>query len=63
MANRVRAAGNVDAQVRRAFARAYGRPPTKEDLRRSRSVLESEGVTLELFCHALLSSNEFLYVD
>ena len=62
-AKRVRAAGDVDAQIVRAFARAYCRPPTEEELRRSRSFLEGEGVTLDLLCHALLSSNEFLYVD
>ena len=63
MASRVRAAGDVNAQIKQAFARAYGRPPSEEELQRSRSFLEDEGVTLELFCHALLSSNEFLYVD
>ena len=62
-AKQVRAAGDVDAQIVRVFARAYCRPPTEEELRRSRSFLEGEGVTLDLLCHALLSSNEFLYVD
>ena len=57
------AGGDVDAQIKRAFVRAYCRPPTEEEVRRSRSFLASEGVTLELFCHALLSSNEFLYVN
>jgi hypothetical protein len=62
-AAQVRDAGDRDTQIRRAFARAYGRPITGEELRESRVFLESEGATLELFCHALLSSNEFLYVD
>ena len=62
-AAQVRNAGDRDAQIRRAFARAYGRLVTEEELRKSRVFLESEGATLELFCHALLSSNEFLYVD
>lgn len=63
MASRVRKAGNLDAQIKRAYARAFGRTPSEEEVQRSRIFLETEGVTLELFCHALLSSNEFLYVD
>ncbi len=62
-AAQVRDAGNRDSQIRRAFSQAYGRPATEEELRKSQVFLESEGATLELFCHALLSSNEFLYVD
>ena len=63
MAGKVGQEGELDAQITNAFARAYSRPPTAEEHQRSRSFLETEGVTLELFCHALLSSNEFLYVD
>lgn len=63
MASRVRQAGDLKAQVKSAFGRAYGRPPTEEEMQRSRTFLDTDGVTLELFCHALLSSNEFLYVD
>ena len=63
MAERVRKAGDVRAQIKQAFARAYSRMPSKNEIQRSQSFLETEGVTLELFCHALLSSNEFLYVD
>ncbi len=62
-AAQIRDTGDRDAQIRRAFTRAYGRPVTEEELRKSRDFLESDGATLELFCHALLSSNEFLYVD
>ena len=62
-AAQIRDTGNQDAQIKRAFARAYGRPVNEEEMRRSQVFLESEGATLELFCHALLSSNEFLYVD
>ena len=62
-AAQVRNKGDRDAQIRQAFTRAYGRPVTGEERQNSKAFLESEGATLELFCHALLSSNEFLYVD
>ena len=63
MAERVRKAGDLHAQIKQAFARAYSRPPSESEIQKSQSFLETEGVTLELFCHTLLSSNEFLYVD
>ncbi len=58
-----RLAGESSAeQVAHAFMLAYGRPARSVEIKRSIAFL-SEGATLEQLCHALLSSNEMLYVD
>ncbi|MBA4187793.1 MAG: hypothetical protein C0467_07215 [Planctomycetaceae bacterium] len=50
-----------DAQLRRIFALAYGRPPTAEELSTAEKVVRTHG--LRALCRAVLNSNEFLYVD
>ena len=78
-ARRVMPADGKDAPagVRAAFRLAYGRPPAEAELAEARSFLRQQVgvaagkvVTPEArltawtdFCHALLNSNEFLYVD
>jgi mono/diheme cytochrome c family protein len=55
------AGGAISAQVRRAFALAYQREPAPEELAASEAVVRKHG--LAILCRAILSSNEFLYVD
>jgi hypothetical protein len=57
MAERVRPAGNDEAQMRKAFEIVYERDPSAEELALSREV------PLESLCWALLSSNEFLFLN
>jgi hypothetical protein len=65
-------AGNDrEAQIRLAFQLAYGRPATASELEQSLEFLnqqaarnaEAASAVLTDFCHVLLNSNEFLYVD
>ena len=88
LAERVKSAGNEEAQVKKAFEIVYQRVPTPEELQASVEFIRqppqappSESATptvaddekeaakklpdspLRSFCWALLSSNEFLYVD
>ncbi len=53
--------------VRAAFRLAYGRPPTEAEAAEARSFLRQHSADRPAawtdFCHALLNSNEFLYVD
>jgi mono/diheme cytochrome c family protein len=51
---------DVAKQVRRAFALAFNREPTEEELNVSSAFVDKEGLTL--FCRALLNANEFVYV-
>ena len=59
------------ALVRRAWQLVYSRAPTQTELEQGEAILKRasalEGSTLhnavELFCHALFSSNEFLYIE
>jgi hypothetical protein len=51
---------NPEAQVRRAFALAYQRAPTGDELRVSTQFVRNQG--LKFFCRAILNSNEFVYV-
>ena len=61
-AERLRAEGqNADAQVRRAYALAFGRPPEKAELDAAKALIAKRG--LSPFCRALLNANEFVYVD
>ncbi len=57
LAERVRPAGNDEAQVRKAFEIVYQREPAAEELAVSREV------PIESLCWALLSSNEFLFLN
>lgn len=50
----------VRRQVRRAFELAYQREPEPDELGRSTDLVLTHG--LEVFCRALLNSNEFVYV-
>ena len=71
-AKRVVPAGDDDAAgVRAAFRLAYGRPPTEAEAAEARSFLRQQAgvagsdrlAAWTDFCHALLNSNEFLYLD
>ena len=50
----------VEAQVARAFALAFQRPPTETELNVACDLIKSEG--LSVFCRALLNANEFVYI-
>jgi hypothetical protein len=57
-----REAGNdVGKQIARAYALAYGRPATADEIARLRPIVERHGLTV--FCRAIFNSNEFVYVD
>jgi hypothetical protein len=51
---------DVAKQVRRAFALAFEREPSEDELSVSTKFVQAEG--LPLFCRALLNANEFVYV-
>jgi hypothetical protein len=71
MADRVKDAGNDEAQIRKAFLIAYQRDPSADELalmtqflrRDPGSKPDSEKSRLQYVCWALLSSNEFLFSD
>ena len=48
-------------QIVRAYALAYGRPPTKDEIKTALPVVRTHG--LSVLCRAIFNSNEFLYVD
>jgi hypothetical protein len=52
---------DVDAQVRRAYLLALGRPPDGDELARDRAVVQRHGLTV--LARALFNSSEFLFVD
>jgi hypothetical protein len=59
---------NVADLVQRAYIEALGRVPTSEESRAAESFIERmqqlrSKLPVVDFCHALLNSNEFLYVD
>jgi hypothetical protein len=58
---RAEAGGDVDAQVRRAYLLAYGRPPSGEEADLARRAVKKHG--LAVLARAIFNSNEFLYVD
>jgi hypothetical protein len=59
------------SRLARAFLLAYGRPPASDEIALMREqtgvtenpAAEADGTDWRMLCHALLSSNEFLYVD
>jgi hypothetical protein len=58
----VREAGDTVAdQVSRAFALAYSRPPSGEEVSASAALIEAHG--LRAFCRAVLNSNEFVSLE
>jgi hypothetical protein len=59
-------AGNDDAaRIRRLYALAFGRPPTGSELDLGLQLLTpaAKSLALERYCHLILCSNEFVYVD
>jgi hypothetical protein len=55
------AGDEVASQIRRAFQLAYQREPAAEEQSAGEAIVREHG--LAILCRALLSSNEFLYVD
>ncbi len=57
----------LDERITTAYTLAYGRPPTGDEARFATEFLQSSAAdeqdSLVDFCHVLLNSNEFLYVD
>jgi mono/diheme cytochrome c family protein len=51
---------DIAKQVRRAFALAFEREPSEDELSVSTKFVQADG--LPLFCRALLNANEFVYV-
>ena len=58
---RAEAGDDREAQLRRVFALAFGRPPTAEELAAAGRVADAHG--LRAACRAVFNANEFLYVD
>ena len=66
-----RDAGDVAAEIRRAYALALVRDPTDDEVARGVALVDrledADGVgpgrALELFCLMLLNTNEFVYLD
>ncbi|MDZ4286998.1 MAG: DUF1553 domain-containing protein [Prosthecobacter sp.] len=56
-----REAGNVEAQARRAFFLAAGRPPDKDEQSEMTAYLRANG--LPNLCRLLMNLNEFVFVD
>lgn len=55
------AGSGIAAQVRHAYALAFSRHPTAEELSLATDFIRTSG--LFAFCRSLLNSNEFVYVD
>ena len=51
----------AQAQVKRAFVLAFGRPPSVEEARLATDLVKHQG--LFALCRSLFNSNEFVYVD
>jgi hypothetical protein len=51
---------DLQAQVRRAFQLAFGRPPGETEMTASVELIRQQG--LWIFCRTLLNANEFMYV-
>jgi len=62
-ATRLEAESGADCreQIRRGFVLAFGRPPDEEETRVAEAFVQDHG--LVLFCRALYSANEFLYLN
>ena len=52
---------DIASQIALAYELAYGRPPTAQELKAARLVVDSHG--LPTLARAIFNSNEFLYVD
>ena len=55
------ARGDIDAQVRRAYALAFSRAPAEHEIAFGRRFIDAHG--LAEFCLVLFNLNEFLFVD
>jgi hypothetical protein len=55
------AANDVEAQVRRAFELAFGRPPETEEAAAATNLARQHG--LESVCRAILNASELVYVN
>jgi hypothetical protein len=55
--------GDVRSQIAFAYRCAWGRAATDDEICLGLTYLRQPGVALGDFCHALLNTNEFLYVD
>lgn len=53
--------GDLRSRLNRLYLRVLGRPVRDEDVTRAEAYLKNN--PLERFCHALLCSNEFVYLD
>jgi hypothetical protein len=51
----------VNEQIMRAYALAYGRQPSSEELAWNTAFVKAYG--LPALCRVIFNSNEFLYVD
>ncbi|MEX2580531.1 MAG: DUF1549 and DUF1553 domain-containing protein [Verrucomicrobiales bacterium] len=58
-----RAGSDVDARIDRAYSRLFQREPTPAEARLARDLVDGDEDGWSLFAHALLASNEFLFVD
>jgi hypothetical protein len=47
----------------RAYRLVWGRPPVEEEIQLGRRFLDAKNNRLADFCHALLNTNEFLFID
>ncbi|MEM7233454.1 MAG: DUF1553 domain-containing protein, partial [Planctomycetota bacterium] len=56
-------ASDDKASVERAYWRALSRAPSSNELELSLEFIRSEGQSLANLCHALMTLNEFVYVD
>ena len=57
---RKEAGDDAEAQVRQAYRRAFGRPPTREEVERAVPLARDHGP--EALCWVLLNASEFLYL-
>jgi len=55
--------GDEHSLVALAYRMAWGRPATDEEIHQGLVFLHRPGVSAADLCHALLNTNEFLYVD
>jgi hypothetical protein len=55
--------GDTKSKVALAYRSAWGRPATEEEIHFAMTYLRQPGATLGDLCHALLNTNEFLYLD
>jgi hypothetical protein len=57
------APAGTEERVRRAYRLLYNRPPTAGQLRLALAFLAEDDAQWTLYAHALLGSNEFLFID